>query len=49
MPLAEGKHVYVRDYQAKTHVYVLKNNQDKEKAKKLILRINIGYQAIKRQ
>jgi hypothetical protein len=47
--LAEGQHTYVRDCQEKTHVYVSKHNQAKEKAKKLRLRVNRGCQAIIRQ
>jgi hypothetical protein len=49
MPLAEGQHVYVHDCQVKTHVYVLKHNQGKEKAMKLRLRMNRGCQAIIQQ
>jgi hypothetical protein len=49
MPLAEGQRTYVRDCQVKTHVYVLKHNQVKEKAKKLRIRMNIGCQAIRSQ
>jgi hypothetical protein len=41
--------MYVRDCQAKTHVYVSKHNQAKEKAKKLKLRVNRACQAIIRQ
>jgi hypothetical protein len=48
-PLAEGQHAYVRDCQVKTHVYVLKHCQAKDKAKKLRLKMNRGCQAIKRQ
>jgi hypothetical protein len=47
--LAEGQHAYVRDCQEKTHVYVSKHSQAKEKAKKLRLRVNRGCQAIIRQ
>ena len=49
MPLAEGHHVHVCDCQIKTYVYVLKHNQAKEEAKKLILRMNRGCQAVRRQ
>jgi hypothetical protein len=49
MPLAEGKHAYARDCQEKTHIYVLKCCQAKDKAKKLRLKMNRGYQATKRQ
>jgi hypothetical protein len=42
MQLVEVQHVYVRDCQAKTRVYVSKYSQAKEKAKKLKLRLNIG-------
>jgi hypothetical protein len=48
-PLAEGQHVYVRDCEAKTPVYVLKHCQDNDKAKKLKLKMNGGCQAIRRQ
>jgi hypothetical protein len=48
-PLAEGQHAYVRDCQVKTHVYVLKHCQAKDKAKKLRLKMNRGCQAIRRQ
>jgi hypothetical protein len=46
MLLAEGHHVYVRDCQEKNRVYVLKHNYDKEKAKKLKLRVNRGFEVI---
>jgi hypothetical protein len=47
-PLTEGQHMYVHNCQVKTHVYVLKHNQVKEKDKKLRLRMNRGFQAVKR-
>jgi hypothetical protein len=46
MPLAGGKHVYVCDYQGKTHVYVSKHSQAKENTEKLRLRVRKGFQAI---
>jgi hypothetical protein len=41
--------VYVPDCQGKTHVYVLKHYEVKDKAKKLRLKMKIGFQAIRRQ
>jgi hypothetical protein len=48
-PLAEGQHVYVHNCQVKTRIYVLKHYQDKDKAKKLRLKMNRGCQEIRRQ
>jgi hypothetical protein len=44
--LVEGQHAYVHDCQAKTDVYVSKHSQDKEKAKKLKIRMNRCCQAV---
>jgi hypothetical protein len=41
--------MYVHICQGKTHVYVLKHYQVKDKAKKLIIKMKIGCQEIKRQ
>jgi hypothetical protein len=41
--------MYVHACQEKTHVYVLKHCEVKEKAKKLKLEMKRGYQAIKKQ
>jgi hypothetical protein len=41
--------MYVHVCQGKTHVYVLKHCQVKDKAKKLTLKMKIGCQAIGRQ
>jgi hypothetical protein len=49
MPLVEGHHMCVRECQVKTHVYVLKHFQAKDKAKKTRLKMNRGCQAIRRQ
>ena len=43
----ECHHAYVRDYQEKTRVYVLKHCQVKDKAKKLRIKMNRGFQAIR--
>jgi hypothetical protein len=41
--------MYVRVCQGKTHIYVLKHSQGKDKAKKLRYKVKIGCQAIRRQ
>jgi hypothetical protein len=47
--LAKGQHAYVHDYQEKTRVYVSKYSQAREKAKKIRLRVNRGFQEIIQQ
>jgi hypothetical protein len=47
MPVAKGQHAYVHKCQVKTHTYLLKHYSVKDKDKKLRLKMNRGFQAIR--